>query len=255
MTAWEQLEEKALERFSARDLDKERLALIEQVGYDLARSANLDDVAQTLVDRGLTGLGAHVATLALLDRERRSLELIAAVGLDAEYLEGFEHLPLSRRVPATDAVAREQPVVGIHPGDADDRYPDLALTGDGSCLVAGFPLRGDQEVVGAVDARWELNGDGPAVADLAAGQRLSDVAGSQAHQKQLIASLQRTTQQLQQALESRVLIEQAKGHLAERHGISVDEAFERLRRHSRSHRVPLREAAAQVTKRRLDLPA
>jgi hypothetical protein len=157
-------------------------------------------------------------------------------------------------VPSADAVAREHPVVAVHPGDAADRYPDLRLPAEGSHLVVGFPLRADDEVVGAVDARWELHAADPAVADLAAGQRLSDVAGSQAHQQRLLRSLQRTSDQLQHALESRVLIEQAKGHLAERHGISEEAAFERLRIHGRSHRTRLRDVAAQVVEGGLDLP-
>jgi AmiR/NasT family two-component response regulator len=56
--------------------------------------------------------------------------------------------------------------------------------------------------------------------------------------------------QLQHALESRIVIEQAKGILAERFGVGVDEAFDLLRRGARSHRRPLRELAAEVVESR-----
>lgn len=56
--------------------------------------------------------------------------------------------------------------------------------------------------------------------------------------------------QLQTALESRVVIEQAKGILAERHGLELDEAFEVMRRAARSNRMKLRELAGRVRPRR-----
>lgn len=62
-----------------------------------------------------------------------------------------------------------------------------------------------------------------------------------------------TARQLQGALDSRVIIEQAKGKLAERHGIGVEEAFQRLRGHSRSTRTKLRQVAADLINGDLDL--
>ncbi len=55
--------------------------------------------------------------------------------------------------------------------------------------------------------------------------------------------------QLQQALSSRVTIEQAKGVLAERHGITVDDAFGLLRAHARSHNLRLSDLAGNVAQR------
>jgi AmiR/NasT family two-component response regulator len=52
--------------------------------------------------------------------------------------------------------------------------------------------------------------------------------------------------QLEEALQSRIVIEQAKGILAERFGLGLDEAFALLRQAARSHRIPLRTLAAAV---------
>ena len=59
------------------------------------------------------------------------------------------------------------------------------------------------------------------------------------------ASFERRAQ-LQHALESRVVIEQAKGILAERHGLELEEAFQLLRRAARSNRLKIRELAARI---------
>ena len=52
--------------------------------------------------------------------------------------------------------------------------------------------------------------------------------------------------QLEHALQSRILIEQAKGVLAERWGVPVDDAFDRLRKAARCNRMKLHDLAAAV---------
>ncbi|MGH3105550.1 MAG: ANTAR domain-containing protein [Gaiellaceae bacterium] len=56
--------------------------------------------------------------------------------------------------------------------------------------------------------------------------------------------------QLQRALETRIVIEQAKGMLAERLGLGVDEAFELIRRGARDGRIRLHELAGRVVSER-----
>jgi AmiR/NasT family two-component response regulator len=67
---------------------------------------------------------------------------------------------------------------------------------------------------------------------------------------QLVATLARRAAQLQEALDSRIVIEQAKGVLVERFDLSPDEAFDLLRRAARSNRMPIRQLAAAVVSSR-----
>ena len=84
----------------------------------------------------------------------------------------------------------------------------------------------------------EAQGSEPAEAELeVAIARLLAVTGH-AHERQA---------QLQRALDSRVVIEQAKGILAERHQVTLEDAFDALRQGARSSQAKLHELAAEVT--------
>jgi AmiR/NasT family two-component response regulator len=79
------------------------------------------------------------------------------------------------------------------------------------------------------------------------GHPLSEEAAAELLQlRELTALLQDENRDLRTALESRVVIEQAKGVLAERLKIDVDKAFSLLRGAARSNRIELRELAARV---------
>jgi transcriptional regulator with GAF, ATPase, and Fis domain len=59
---------------------------------------------------------------------------------------------------------------------------------------------------------------------------------------------------LQRALDGRIRIEQAKGVIAERHGTSIDDAFEMIRRYARHHQLGITVVADQIVNHGLDLP-
>ncbi|MGH3716237.1 MAG: ANTAR domain-containing protein [Micromonosporaceae bacterium] len=84
-------------------------------------------------------------------------------------------------------------------------------------------------------------------------QALADVATVGLLQERAIRRRQVLAEQLQIALNTRVVIEQAKGVLAERLGLDMDEAFRTLRRYARSHNRQLTEVATAVVKGAVDI--
>lgn len=100
-----------------------------------------------------------------------------------------------------------------------------------------------------------LGGCGLASCDVRFGERsLTVLAPSGSQPGDATEFLLERTRQLETALTSRIVIEQAKGMLAERHGISVGEAFERLRRASRNAGRRIHDLADEVVQGR-DEPA
>jgi len=132
--------------------------------------------------------------------------------------------------------------------------PDTALDGDLARRAAALPLHVGDDTLGAL----VLLGPGsttlrPGLLEL--GQALTDVAGWTLGRERRLHETRALADQLGHALTSRIVIEQAKGTLAARLSITVDEAFRLLRTYARSHRRRLTEVAREVVERRLQVPA
>jgi len=88
--------------------------------------------------------------------------------------------------------------------------------------------------------------------ELALGQALADVATIAILQERAIRRGEVVNEQLQAALTSRVIIEQAKGLLAQHTQRPMDQAFDLLRRYARGHNTRLAEVARGLVERTLD---
>jgi transcriptional regulator with GAF, ATPase, and Fis domain len=133
------------------------------------------------------------------------------------------------------------------------RWPRFAphARGSGFSAVSALPMRLRSEVIGAMNLFRARPGP---LADeqVGLGQAMADIATIGLLQERAIRQKQILTEQLQSALNSRVVIEQAKGVLAERHGCSMEQAFTALREHARAHNRRLTDLAQGLTARTLE---
>ena len=229
----------------------ERLA---QVFVELADTLVDDfdqvDFLQTLTDRSVELLGADAAGLMLAD-QRGALQLMASTTERARDLELFE-LQV-REGPCLDCFASGRAVVNVDLTEARERWPVFtpAAVGAGFRATHALPLRLRRQVLGAVNL-FTVEPRRLDDVHLAIGQAMADVATIGLLHERNLREQAVLSEQLQAALHSRVLIEQAKGVLAARAGIGVAEAFVRMRAHARRHGVPLTGVAAAVIDGTLD---
>jgi GAF domain-containing protein len=120
--------------------------------------------------------------------------------------------------------------------------------------IHALPLRLRGEAIGAMNLFHRSPGPLPPD-DLALGQALADVATIGILSERAVRRGQVVTEQLQHALNSRVIIEQAKGVLSQQAGTGLHEAFELLRGYARRHNLRLADVARRFIDRELDAAA
>jgi transcriptional regulator with GAF, ATPase, and Fis domain len=221
------------------------------------------DMADTLVDDydvvellyRLAGycvslLGATAAGLLLSD-QRGSLQVVAASDERTRLLELLQLQ--ADQGPCLDAYRTGVPVHAVDLAAERARWPLFVpeALAEGYRSVQAIPLRLRRQVIGA------LNLFGSDVTplgqqDLDVARALADTATVGILQERAIRRGEVLTEQLQTALNSRVVIEQAKGVLFHAAGIPMDQAFERLRSYSRSHNLQLSVVAEDLARGTLD---
>ena len=225
------------------------------------------DLADTLVDDYdvldfLHGLATHcvdlldvdAAGLMLADREG-VLRVAASSSEQVRLLELFELQ--NEEGPCLECFGSGEAVSGDNLTEAQrQRWPrfGVAATRAGFHSVLALPLRLRSETIGALN--MFRRAEGPlGDPDRRLAQALADVATIGILQERGSRRRDLLARQLQAALSSRVVIEQAKGVIAERRGLHVDEAFELMRGYARSRSEKLSDVAGRVVSRELDLDA
>jgi GAF domain-containing protein len=171
---------------------------------------------------------------------------MAASDERAELLELFQIQ--AEEGPCLDSFRSGEPVIDTDLQDAAERWPRFAphavLSGFRS--VHAFPMRLRGQVIGGLNM-FGADAGSMDEGDVRVIQALADIATIALLQERAIARGELLTEQLQSALNSRIVIEQAKGYLAQVHGESPDEAFTRLRAYCRRRGLLLSAVAQAVT--------
>lgn len=217
-------------------------------------AAVIAEVADTLVDEfdlleflhAVTGhaaelVNAAAAGLMLADVHGR-LHFVAASEEAAETLELFQ--VQNREGPCLEAFTSGAPVISASLGQAADRWPQFAprAVAAGFGAVHALPMRLRDTVIGALNV-FTAQERRLESAELAVVQALADVATIGLLQERAIRRGALLAEQLEGALTSRVIIEQAKGAIAQVHGVTVDVAFEALRSYARRNHRNLTDLA------------
>jgi transcriptional regulator with GAF, ATPase, and Fis domain len=158
--------------------------------------------------------------------------------------------------PCLEALTTGQPIQHPDLRASDTPWPRFAAAAvdAGYLSVQALPMRLRDTVIGALNLFGAETG--PLDDDtIAFGQALADAATIGIVHQRAIIRHEVVTEQLQTALNSRVLIEQAKGFLSHSLGLGVDEAFKELRAYARANNRRLTEVAEDVVQDRLTLPA
>jgi len=226
-------------------LPAERVAeIFVEFADTLVEEFDLIEFLQMVTTRASELVGSSAAGLLLADPQG-TLQFMAASDERAEMLELFQ--VQSHEGPCQDCFREGAAVVNADLSSSPGRWPNFAprATAAGFASVHAFPLRLRREVIGALNLFGsDVGAMNPA--DAGTVQALADVATIGLLQERAVRRGEVLTEQLQGALDSRIVIEQAKGALAQIHACSVDEAFDLLRGYCRNHRLGLSEVARGV---------
>jgi transcriptional regulator with GAF, ATPase, and Fis domain len=202
------------------------------------------DFLHTLATRSVQLLDIDAAGIMLAD-PHGSLHVMASSTEEARLLELYELQ--NNEGPCLDCFRHGHPVARANLPAMRSAWPTFThrLQQLGYHSAQALPMRLRTETIGALNL-FRLQPGTLSDADLEIGQAMADVATVGLIQERAIAASELLATQLQTALSSRVQLEQAKGMLAQRTGLPMNEAFQLMRTYARSHNKRLGDVATQI---------
>ncbi len=205
---------------------------------------DVTDLLTMVAERCVEVLDVDAAGFMLASQDGR-LRVVASSSEAMRILELFELE--AEEGPCVDAFNTGSAAVNADLQALKSRWPRFSA----EAMDAGFfaadalPLRLRGVVIGALN--MFRHDTGPMdEADIKVAQALADIATIVILQHRAALEADALNNQLQHALDSRVVIEQAKGMIAERLRLSMEEAFSTMRGHARGHNLRLGDVARDV---------
>ncbi len=226
--------------------DNNRLAeVLVELADTLVDEFDMVEFLQRLTERCVELLEVDAAGLMLVDG-RGNLQAIASSIESVRSLELFELQ--NSEGPCLECFSTGRPIVNADLERERPRWPVFAV----AALDAGYrishalPMRLREQVIGAVNLFSTASDRELTDSEVNIGQAMADIATIGLLNERAVRERDVLAAQLQSALDTRILIEQAKGVLAERGGIEVHEAFAVMRRYARSRGLSLTAVATSV---------
>jgi len=232
----------------------QRLATIfVEVADTLVDEFNLVGFLHTLTARTARLVDAAAVGLMLAD-QRGLLEFVAGSDENVRLVELFQLQ--NQEGPCLEAFRTGVPVINVDLNEAAGRWPRFAPRAAmaGFQSVHAFPLRLRAQVIGALNVFGDVKGGNLDEGDVPIIQALADVATIGLLQERSIRRGEVLTEQLRSALTSRIVIEQAKGVIAQATAVSVDEAFAAIRAYARRHNHRLADLSHTIVTDLASLP-
>jgi hypothetical protein len=225
--------------------DQQRLGRVfVELADTLVTDFDVVEFMTVLAYRCVELLGAREAGVALAE-ERGLLRSVASSHESAHLLELFELQ--NQEGPCLDCYRTGQPIINQSLAPPDNRWPKFGAEARrlGFTTVHALPMRLRGQIIGAVNV-FSSDATALTASEIEVGQALADVATVGLLQERSLREARLLNEQLQGALNSRILIEQAKGMLAERRGVEMDAAFDVLRTYARSTNQKLSAVAQSL---------
>ena len=233
------------------DRERQLVETFARLADTLVAGFDVLDLLQTLVDACGSLLDTDAAGILLAD-ETGQLELAASTSEASRLVEVMQ---LSADAgPCVDSFRRGLVVSVPEMADAPDEWAAFrtAAIDHGFHSVVAMPMRLRETTIGTLNLMSERSGPFPQ-ADVVVAQAFADVATIGILQDRALRESDVVRHQLQHALNSRVIIEQAKGVVAQTRRVSVDVAFTLIRDYARSHGMKLVDVASSLVNRTLTL--